>query len=105
MWILQTLPAIFLAMYVPWLDRWAILVGWLVGIVWGTYGMIQEGFANGGLATLELFGFSTTLYVAFYALVANLAVVFAGSALARLLGTRRSYGPLTGEDDKEPERA
>jgi SSS family solute:Na+ symporter len=96
-WILQTLPAIFLALYIRWLDRWAILVGWLVGIIWGTYGMIQGGFANGGVAPPDPF-FSTPLYVGFYSLVANLIIVFVGSALARLLGSQQSYGPLTQEN-------
>jgi SSS family solute:Na+ symporter len=107
-WILQTLPAIFLALYVRWLDRWAILVGWLVGIVWGTYSMLQEGYANGGLATLGLFGFSSTLYVGFYSLIANLLIVFIGSALARLFSSeeQKSYGMLAEEDEgNKPERA
>jgi hypothetical protein len=67
--------------------------------------MFEQGYTNRGLGTLELFGFSTTLYVAFYALVANLVVVFVGSALAQLLGTQHSYGLLTREDYEEPERA
>jgi len=62
-WILQTLPAVFLGLYVGWLDRWAVVVGWLVGMVWGTYGMIQGGFDNGGLAPPEPLGFATPLYV------------------------------------------
>jgi SSS family solute:Na+ symporter len=97
-WILQTLPAIFLAMYVRWLDRWAILAGWLVGIVWGTYGMIQGGFANGGVAPPAPF-FSTPLYVGFYALAANLVIVVVGSLLAQLFTSQeqKSYGMLTEE--------
>ena len=31
-WILQTLPAVFLALFVPWLDLWATLLGWAVGM-------------------------------------------------------------------------
>jgi solute:Na+ symporter, SSS family len=107
-WILQTLPAVFLALYVRWLNRWAIFAGWLVGIVWGTYGMFFEGgYANGGLAAPQLFGISAPLYVAFYALVANLIIVFVGSALARIFVSQEqtSYGLLTEEDHKEPERA
>jgi SSS family solute:Na+ symporter len=97
-WILQTLPGIFLAMYVRWLDRWAILAGWLVGIVWGTYGMIQGGFANGGVAPPAPF-FSTPLYVGFYALAANLVIVVVGSLLAQLFTSQeqKSYGMLTEE--------
>jgi solute:Na+ symporter, SSS family len=106
-WILQTLPAVFLALYIGWLDRWAILAGWLVGMVWGTYGMIQGGFSNGGLAPPAPFGFSTPLYVGFYALAANLVIVFVGSALARffLSQEQKSYGMLAEEESEEPERA
>jgi SSS family solute:Na+ symporter len=106
-WIVQTLPAVFLALYVRWLDRWAIVVGWLVGIAWGTYGMIVEGYAGGGLATLQLFGLSTKAYVAVYSLAANLLIVFVGSALARLFVSQEqtSYGMLVEEEHEEPERA
>jgi len=106
-WILQTLPAVFLGLYVRWLDRWAIVVGWLVGMVWGTYGMVQEGYAQGGLDNVQLFGSPMTLYVGFYALAANLLIVFAGSALARLFTSQEqaSYGMLTEEEYKEPEHA
>jgi SSS family solute:Na+ symporter len=106
-WILQTLPAVFLALYVRWLDRWAIVAGWLVGMVWGTYGMIQEGYAQGGLDMVELFGFSTTLYVGLYSLVANLLIVVVGSVLARLIVSQEqtSYGMLAEEEREELERA
>ena len=106
-WILQTLPAVFLGLYVRWLDRWAIVVGWLVGMAWGTYGMIQEGYAQGGLDTVQLFGFSTTIYVGLYSLVANLLIVFIGSALARFFVSQEetSYGLLAEEEHGEPERA
>src|SRR5215208_828838 len=106
-WILQTLPAVFLGLYVRWLDRWAILVGWLVGIVWGTYGMIQGGFANGGLAPPAPLGGFPPLYVGFYALAANLLIVFVGSALVRLFTSQEqtSYGMLLEEEREEPERA
>jgi SSS family solute:Na+ symporter len=106
-WILQTLPAVFLGLYVRWLDRWAIVVGWLVGMVWGTYGMAVEGYAQGGLDNVQIFGSPTTIYVGFYSLAANLLIVFIGSALARLFTSQEqtSYGMLTEEEYKEPEHA
>ncbi len=106
-WILQTLPAVFLALYIRWLDRWALVAGWLVGMVWGTYGMIQGGFGNRGLAPPEPLGFSMPLYVGFYALAANLLIVFVGSLLAQLFTSQKqkSYWLLTEEEREEPERA
>jgi hypothetical protein len=52
-------------------------------------------------------GFSTPLYVGFYALVANLVIVFVGSAVARffLSQEQKSYGMLAEEEREEPERA
>ena len=35
-WILQTLPAVFLGLYTHWFNRWALLIGWLVSEVLGT---------------------------------------------------------------------
>jgi hypothetical protein len=78
-----------------------------VGMIWGTYGMIQGGFANGGLAPPEPLRFSTPLYVGFYALAANLLIVFVGSALSQVFVAQeqKSYGMLTEEEREEPESA
>ena len=35
-WILQTFPAIVFSLYTRWFHRWALLVGWAVGMVYGT---------------------------------------------------------------------
>ena len=86
-WILQTLPAVFLGLYVTWLDTRAVIAGWAVGIGWGTYMLIQEKFAS-SLHVLTLFGHSYNLYIALSAVLANLIVVFAGTAVSRALGAQ-----------------
>ncbi len=35
-WILQTLPAIVVGLYTRWFHRWALLIGWAVGMAYGT---------------------------------------------------------------------
>ena len=35
--ILQTLPAVAIALYTRWLHRWALIAGWAVGMAWGLY--------------------------------------------------------------------
>ena len=35
-WILQTFPAMVFGLYTRWFHRWALLVGWAVGMVYGT---------------------------------------------------------------------
>ena len=36
-WILQTFPAIVVGLYTRWFHRWALLAGWAVGMVYGTW--------------------------------------------------------------------
>ena len=82
-WMLQTLPAVFLALYFPWLNRWAVGAGWLTGIAWGTVMLGQEGF---NASTHVVFGYG--VYIALAAVIANALVVLAGSALAYAMGWR-----------------
>ncbi|MBV8934171.1 MAG: sodium:solute symporter, partial [Kutzneria sp.] len=35
--ILQTLPAVAIALYTRWLHRWGLVAGWFVGMGWGLY--------------------------------------------------------------------
>ena len=35
-WILQTLPSIVFGLFTRWFHRWALLIGWAVGMVYGT---------------------------------------------------------------------
>jgi hypothetical protein len=78
----------------------ALVAGWLVGMIWGTYRMIQGGFGNGGLAPPEPLGFSTPIYVGFYALAANPLIVFVGSTLSQFFVAQeqKSYGMLSEEE-------
>jgi SSS family solute:Na+ symporter len=85
-WMLQTLPAVFLALYVPWLNRWAVAGGWLAGIVWGTTMLGQEGF---DASTHVVLGWG--VYIGLAAVIANVVVAIGGSALAYLLGWRPSH--------------
>src|SRR3954447_10346941 len=40
-WILQTMPALVFALYTRWFHRWALLAGWAVGMVYGTWTAYQ----------------------------------------------------------------
>ena len=78
-WILQTLPAIVLGLYTRWLHRWALLAGWAVGMVYGTWqawnvanpraGVDHFG---GSLAQMPIIG--ELGYIALTAFVLNLVV-------------------------------
>ncbi|WP_392542966.1 monocarboxylate uptake permease MctP [Oryzobacter telluris] len=78
-WILQTFPAVVLGLYTRWLHRWALLAGWAVGMVYGTWqawnvanpraGINHFG---GSLATMPVIG--QLGYIAMTAFVLNLLV-------------------------------
>ncbi len=69
-WILQTLPAIVLALYTRWMHRTALIFGWLVGMVVGTVMAASSGFTSSVFALGGVAG-----YAGLWALIANLVVV------------------------------
>jgi solute:Na+ symporter, SSS family len=82
-WILQTLPAVFLALVWRRLDAWSTLAGWVVGTAIGTVLLVHVGFASSSYA----FGWGShreALFIGVPALAANLAVALAGTLLVRL---------------------
>jgi SSS family solute:Na+ symporter len=79
-WILQTLPAIFLGLLLKQLPARATLVGWVVGTTYGTYLLVKVGFVTSSYD----FGWGahhTRLFIGVPALALNLVVTL-GLALA-----------------------
>jgi solute:Na+ symporter, SSS family len=83
-WILQTLPAVFLALFIRRLNRWAILLGWALGISWGTAMLSETGFESAS----RTFG-GQSVYIGLPALALNLVVVSIGTAVASVLKRTR----------------
>jgi SSS family solute:Na+ symporter len=77
-WILQTLPAVLMGLFLRRLDGRAVLAGWVVGTTWGTTMLIQAHFKE---STHAFDG--TRVYIGLAALAANLLVVLVGTALSR----------------------
>jgi solute:Na+ symporter, SSS family len=71
-WIIQTLPAIVIGLYTRWLHRWALLIGWAVGMLAGTAMAVSQNFTS--VYPLQLGGVSIPGYAALYALILNLVV-------------------------------
>ena len=84
-WILQTLPPVFLGLYTHWFNRWAMLVGWLVAMVMGTWMFI----AAGDKPTMALPFVHIPLYTAITALVVNLLLALVLTPIFELLGLGR----------------
>ncbi|HVX23001.1 MAG TPA: sodium:solute symporter [Acidimicrobiales bacterium] len=95
-WIVQTLPAVFLAPFLPWLDRRAVLAGWAVGMAWGTYLLVDAHFAS-STVTLSIFGDHLGMYMGVPTACANLLVALGGSAaVAVFRRVRRAGVPAAG---------
>ena len=72
-WIIQTLPAVLIGLYTRWFNSWALLLGWAVGMGFGSWVVAGNQFKS-AVYTLSLFGIQIPAYVAIYALLANLIV-------------------------------
>jgi SSS family solute:Na+ symporter len=77
-WILQTFPAVVAGLYTRWFDRWALLIGWAVGIIFGTvsaYNVVNPATgAHFGGSVAAIPGTTFSVYIAVSAFVLNLVV-------------------------------
>ncbi|HVB74606.1 MAG TPA: sodium:solute symporter, partial [Ktedonobacteraceae bacterium] len=67
-WILQTLPAVFLGLYTNWFHRRALVIGLLGGLLAGTLMIIARGFES-SVFPLTIGSISIPMYAAIPALV------------------------------------
>ena len=95
-WILQTLPAVLLGLFVRrFTDSRAMLVGWAVGIVYGTvvaYNVSSAKTPHFGGSTATPFFLSSQMYIAISALILNLLVTLVWALAARQLRVLRARG-------------
>jgi SSS family solute:Na+ symporter len=95
-WILQTLPAVFLGLLWRDLSSRAVLVGWGVGMAIGTYLLVDIRFA----ASSYDFGIGhhhQLLFIGVPALAANLAISVGASLIGRLQRSQPVAAPAPGE--------
>ncbi len=97
-WILQTLPSVFLGLYTRWFNRWALLVGWAAGMILGTTLFIVAG----NKPSYPVLGIP--LYTAISALVLNLILALVLTPVFELLGARRGRD-ITAPSDYDEELA
>jgi solute:Na+ symporter, SSS family len=78
-WILQTLPAIVFGLFTKWFHRWALMIGWAVGMIYGT--VSAYGYCTA--CTTRPFGNSLSVvpflgragYIGLTALALNIVIV------------------------------
>ncbi|MFK4101025.1 monocarboxylate uptake permease MctP [Streptomyces sp. NPDC019531] len=76
-WILQTFPALVGGLFTRWFHRWALLAGWAVGMVYGTfaaYGVASPTQRHFGGSAKEIPGIGEIGYIGLTAFVLNVMV-------------------------------
>jgi SSS family solute:Na+ symporter len=112
--ILQTLPAVAIALYTRWFHSKALIAGWAVGMGWGLYllwtipnpaiGKDHFGGSALTLSQLSIFGWNPfagstlQIYVGIVALVANLIVAIVVTAILRAAKVKDGRDVTRGRD-------
>ncbi|HEX2902005.1 MAG TPA: sodium:solute symporter [Jatrophihabitans sp.] len=100
-WILQTFLAIVVGLYSRWLHRWALLVGWAAGMIYGTVAAYHQTSPatkhfGGSLATFPWT--HTKVYIAFTAILINLVVAVVLTLVLRAVKAPAGIDQTTDED-------
>lgn len=90
-WILQTFPAIVAGLYTRWFHRWALIAGWAVGMVYGTWVAYQnpkvgDPGSHFGSPLNEFPGTDTLFYIGLTAFLLNLLVAALMTVVLRAAG-------------------
>ena len=76
-----------LGAYTRWFNDWALLVGWAVGTLAGTWMAVAAGLKP--TYPIEFAGWTFPGYTALYTVILNLAVVIVLTAVINALAARR----------------
>jgi SSS family solute:Na+ symporter len=102
-WILQTLPAVFLGLYTNWFNRWALLIGWAVSEVLGTIFFYLAGLKSVFTITIGSFSFPA-MYIAFSMIILNLVLAIILTPVFNVIGLRRGQDTTSPADYEAEER-
>jgi solute:Na+ symporter, SSS family len=88
LWILQTFPALVFGLFTRWFRAEGLLLGWAVGIGWGSWTAWSNGMKP--LASLSLGGDTYTFFVGLGALILNIVVAVIATAIVRMVLPERT---------------
>src|SRR6266849_4479305 len=103
-WIIQTLTPVFLGLYTHWFNRWAMLIGWAVGMISGTlmaFSAIIAGIPGAPLLqtyTFTIGGVAIPVYIALAALVLNLVLSIVLTPIFEAIGLKSGKDVTTPAD-------
>jgi solute:Na+ symporter, SSS family len=84
--IIQTLPAVMLGIYTRWFNDWALLIGWAVGTVAGTWMFVAANLTPN--YPLAFAGYTFPGYTALYTVVLNLVIAIVLTPVFKAMGAR-----------------
>src|ERR1700756_5343755 len=88
LWILQTFPALVVGLFTRWFRAEGLLLGWAVGIGWGSWTAWSNGMKP--LASLSLGGDTYTFSVGLGGLILNIAIAIIVTAIVRMVLPERT---------------
>ncbi|MFX4303272.1 monocarboxylate uptake permease MctP [Alicyclobacillus tolerans] len=100
-WILQTVPAIVLGLYTRWFNRYALFIGWAVGMIYGT-GMAVENQFKSSIYTVHLGHLAIASYAGLTAGIVNLILSVVLTLILKAVGVK-SGTDMTDPTDYELE--
>lgn len=101
-WIIQTLPAIVVGLYTRWFHRWALVAGWLAGMLCGT-AMVAAQHFKGTIYPLHVGELTVPGYAALYSLALNFAVAILMTLILRILNAPAgSDATVAGDYEHDP---
>src|ERR1700728_995771 len=86
LWILQTFPSLVFGLFTRWFRPEGLLLGWAVGIGWGSWTAWSNGLKP--LATIDLGGASYVFYVGLGALILNVVVAAVATVIVARISPR-----------------
>jgi SSS family solute:Na+ symporter len=87
LWILQTFPALVFSLFTRWFRAEGLLLGWAVGIGWGSWTAWSNGLKP--LASIDLGGVSYVFYVGLGALILNIVVATVTTVIVAWIAPKR----------------
>jgi SSS family solute:Na+ symporter len=96
-WISQTIPAVIIGLYTRWLNPRALLIGWAIGLLTGTW-MVASTHFQSAVFPLQIDGLTVPGYAALYALAFNLAVSVVLSPLLNRVPAARGTDETAARD-------
>ena len=98
-WIIQTLPPVFIGLFSNWFNRWAMLIGWAAGLIVGTL-MAFSGIITGAakaVSTIYAFG-GISMYAAVWSLLINVVLCVVLTPVFQAIGAKRGMDETSASD-------